>query len=582
MKTHETIRLNFAATVAAGLLSSFMLFVFIGLPELAKSGNITPTHQVLLRLTVLASPIIVALMAAFVQYRFIMKPWHKALGELLGKALNLQEKSAQETTVPRGGELRALKQSIEVATEQFKEARLREKALIQHAVDVICVIDLKCKILSVNPASLSVWGYKPEELIGRQITDFLVSDDVKNTMKAIVGAEKSIDKVYFENRFQKKNGELVDLLWAAHLSASDRGLFCIAHDITERKRAEAILRESEERVRGILQDLPAGVCVIGQEGKIAFMNRTAHELTGFSEGQIENLKAQELFSFFKEGDAVLAGEAGAGFDCQISRSTGERFPAEASIRSFRWGKSKASLCIFLDATMKHEIERAKREFVAMVSHDLRTPLTAIALIFSYLHDGLGGELTEDGKEFTRQGQSSCERLMTLVQDLLDLEKMRAGKFIMEKIDTSMLDVVDAAVEAVEPYADSHGIKLSVDCPNVKVVCDGGRIIQVLINLISNAVKFSAQDGIVTLKVKDDPQALTFIVSNFGRIIPEDKLSSIFEKFEQANAGAAEERKGTGLGLTISKTIVEQHGGKIWAQSSEMEGTRFFFTLPKAP
>lgn len=574
MKTHETTRLTIAATLLLGLTCSLLMtFMLPGSSQAASNYRAQGLMMALL-------PFMLSMLAAYFQYKFAMKPWQKALGELVLKALNLQE-SSQSTQAPASGDqLSVLRESIEVAAEQFKETRLREKALLQHAVDVICVIDLKCKILSVNPASYSVWGYRPEELVGRQVTDFLVSDDVKNTMKALVGAEKSIDKIFFENRFRKKSGEIVDLLWSAHLSASDRGLFCIAHDITDRKRAEQLLRESEERVRGILESLPAGVSVVNQDGKIEFMNKTASELSGYAKEDLQNLEAELVFSFFKTAPGAAAATT-PGFDCQITRKSGERFPAEASIRAISWGKATAVLVIFLDATMKHELERAKREFVAMVSHDLRTPLTTINLIFAYQLDGLGGELNADGKEFAMRGQQSCERLIKLVQDLLDLEKMRAGKFSMTVVDTPFKEVVSAAVEAVEPYAGSQGISLKVDCPEINCYCDGGRIIQVLTNLIGNAIKFSLEDSDINVTVQDNGPVLTCSVSNHGRTIPKDKLTSIFEKFEQADAKGSIERKGTGLGLAISKTIVEQHGGKIWAESSDADGTSFSFTLPKS-
>ena len=456
--------------------------------------------------------------------------------------------------------------------------------LIQHAVDVICVIDLKCTILSVNPASRTVWGYSPDELIGKQVTDFLSSDDVKNTMKAIVGAEKSIDRIFFENRFRKKSGAIVDLLWSAHLSASDRGLFCIAHDITDRKRAERLLKESEERIRSILETMPAGVAVINQNGTIEFMNKAALELTHYKRNESNTLQASRLFSFFNDTSfeqLIGAQEFGASRDCQIASSTGERFPAEASTCKLSWSESSACLVVFLDATIKYEVERTKREFFAMVSHDLRTPLTTISLIFSYLLDGLGGDLSKDATEFASRGFESCQRLMTLVQDLLDLEKMRAGKFVMDIVETSISEVISAAVSAVEPYAESQSISLSQELTELQCLCDGGRIIQVLINLLSNAIKFSVPDGTVYIVAQVEANHVKISVRNRGPVIAADKLSSIFEKFEQANSRGAEERRGTGLGLAISKTLVEQHGGKIWAESSEEAGTSFSFTLPLA-
>jgi PAS domain S-box-containing protein len=578
LKTPESIRLSLATTVSVGLLSSLMLVLFFSTENIRFSEN---SH--LYKSLIMSAPILIASIAAYLQLNYIMKPWYKALGELVQKALNLQGNRIDANADK--DQLSLLRSSIETATQQFKDVQERERMLIQYAADVICVIDLQSTILSVNPASRTVWGYNPEELVGKQITDYLLSNDVKNTMKALLKAEKSIEKIVFENRFRKKNGDVVDLLWSAHLSATDRGLFCIAHDITERKKAEQMLKESEERVRRILEGLPAGVAVVGQSGRIDFMNLFALELTGYNQEEIHALSASTIFNFLQaDGSLALdsvSDPAGAGFDCRISKSSGASFPAEASIRSISWGNEQVSLVIFLDATMKHELETAKREFVAMVSHDLKTPLTTISLIFAYLQDGLGGTLSDDGVEFAKKGQESCERLMILVQDLLDLEKMRAGKFVMDYADTDVKEILSASVSAVEPYASSQGILISLNCPaDIKCFCDGARIIQVMINLLGNAIKFSQADGTVCVDVEDSEQTVTVGVSNRGKTIPPEKLLSIFEKFEQANARGAEERKGTGLGLTISKTIVEQHKGRIWVESSDEKGTRFSFSLPK--
>ena len=544
-------------------------------------------------------PLAIAALAAAVQHKFVFGNMNKTISEMSAKAENFAQKSKNAEQQMRSAELQIknAEQQMRNAEEQMKNAEMqvkgaeqREKALLQHAVDVICVIDLSGRLMSVNPACKSVWGYKPEELVGKQVTDFIVSEDVNTTMKSLMGAEKSIDKIYFENRFRKKNGQIVDMLWSAHVSATDRGLFSIAHDITERKRGEQLLRESEERLRIILESLPAGVAVIGSEGQIEFMNHAGLEMTGYTADLFQlaerNFNASSIFGFFKPAFAssLKAGSAPTEteFECQIVRLTGEGFPAEASTRRLHWNAQPACLVIFLDATLRHELERAKREFVAMVSHDLKTPLTSIGLIFSSMIDGFCGEVNEQGLAYANRGKQSCERLMMLVQDLLDLEKMKAGKWAMDIVETPVLELIESAADAVERYALAQQVHMELNCPELSLQCDGGRIIQVLVNLIGNAIKFSYPEGKVLISVKEEDSQVTFTVSNHGRKIPTEKLKSIFEKFEQADSRAAQERKGTGLGLAISKSIVQQHGGEIWAESSDEEGTRFSFTIPKFP
>ena len=601
MKPKDSISLNMTATLLVGVISAITILV---LPVLTSS-NSTSMYYFLALL-----PILLASGAAYFQYRYVLKPSNNVLSELAATAQNLSE--TQRTADTKGSQqndhFSVLRSSIAMAAEQIKDAQQREKTLVQHAADVICVIDLKGKLLSVNPASKSVWGYRPDELLGKQITDFIVSEDINNTMKSLVGAEKSIDKIYFENRFLKKNGQTVDMLWSAHVSASERGLFCIAHDISERKRAEQLLRESEEKIRGILESLPAGVAVIGRNGQIEFLNQTASELLGRSSDFLsdlstnlsrspdsgggaanaervpKNLNAEGIFGFFKGVFAtnVRNGQAvEESFESQIVKNTGERIPVEVSTRPIAWaGTDIACLVIFLDATMKHELEQSKREFVAMISHDLRTPLTSIHLIFASMLDGFCGDINEQGMLFAERGKQACDRLILLVQDLLDLEKMKAGKWVMDMVETPLLGVLSAAVDAVTPFAQAQEVQISVDCPEISCYCDGGRIIQVLVNLIGNAIKFSFPEGTVQIVVSEKDSFVTLSVLNLGRKITSDKLKSIFEKFEQADAHGAIERKGTGLGLAISKSIVEQHGGEIWVESTDEEGTRFSFTIPR--
>lgn len=574
MKSGENIRLAVLATLFVGFFSSLLLFAVS-----LKSSDGTNQSNPQIWFSIL--PFLLAGFVAYVQQKVILASFKTASASAPKKNPEQIERKTERKNDP---DISELKSALANATEQIEDARQRERTFVQHAVDVICVIDLKGTLLSVNPASKSVWGYKPDELVGKQITDFIVSEDVNNTLQSLMGAEKSIDKIYFENRFRKKSGQIVDMLWSAHVSASDRGLFCIAHDITDRKRAEQLLKESEERVRGILESLPAGVAVLGPDGQLEFMNKTALDLTAYELSNLSSLQGPAIFSFCKGSFAknLKAGQISFenNFDCQIVRSSGERFPAEASTRSIRWREAPACLVIFMDATMKHELERAKREFVAMVSHDLRTPLTSIHLIFASMLDGFCGDINEQGTLFAERGRAACDRLILLVQDLLDLEKMKAGKWAMDITETPIRELALAAVDAVERYAQAQEVRLSLNCPDLTCYCDGGRVIQVLINLIGNAIKFSYPDGTVEIDVKDGDSHLTFTVSNKGRKIPPDKLQSIFEKFEQADSNGTVERKGTGLGLAISKSIVEQHGGEIWAESSDTEGTKFSFTIPK--
>ncbi|MBX9689468.1 MAG: PAS domain S-box protein [Candidatus Obscuribacterales bacterium] len=534
-------------------------------------------------------PAITALATACFVYKKAVAPLKKSCAEsrdLAKSYLPGKNKSEHSASDESGDQFTALNQTIEELGLQVRETRKKEKSVIENAADVICVIDIDSKILQVNAASKSVWGYTPEEITGRNLSDYLLEEYLDNTLKNVLGAEKSIDRIFFENRFRKKSGEIIDLLWSAHWSVSDGGLFCVAHDITERKRSEELLRESEERSRRILEHLPAGVAVLNNSGLLEFVNEPGRRLVGLLGKELRGMHSSEIFAFCREPFSPKALEElinnnSSSFDAQITRENGERFPAEVSLSRIQIGGEKCFLVIFLDVTSKHAIEMAKREFVTMVSHDLRTPLTSILSILSYLDAGHGGSLSEKGATLTSRAKKESERLISLIADLLDLEKMKAGKFSMHFAATDAREIAKSAQEAAARFAEIHKVKLALMLPDseLKCFCDGARIIQVLVNLIDNAIKFSPPEEQVVVSAEEKGEEIRISVANKGRGIPEEKLGSIFERFEQVEEADAKVKKGSGLGLAICKTIVEQHHGKISVSSNAKEGTKFTFSLP---
>lgn len=559
----------FAAVISAGFAASLILCLF---------SKYTNENQVL----VLLSPIACSAFFYLLAYFSVLKSAALKLDKTaLAKEISADQKanSSSDLSSNSGSEHKL----AELTAQQVK-------ALIQNAADVICLIDINCTILQVNPAAIAVWGYKPEELLNKNLRDFLETDrDIESMLQALQGAEKSIDQIHFENRFRKKNGRIIDLLWSAHWSVSDGGLFCVAHNITERKRAEQLVRESEEKVRSILENIPVGVVLVNRSGCLEFMNESAAVITDYDKGgDLSEIRAAAMFSFCKEPfimkqiEDLSKEKLEPILECFVTNRAGERIPAEASVSLMNSGAEQSGLIIFLDVRAKQEAERTKREFIAMVSHDLRTPLTSISMVLSYLADGHGGELSSKGLDFARRSKQECERLMQLIKDLLDLEKMKAGKFSMNYGNANLTELIIEAVRTVERSKASQGVQMTLDLPdNLYSCCDGARIIQVLVNLLDNAVKYSPQGKTVKIEAEKLGNQIIVSVSNEGRPIPEEKLLNIFEKFEQVDTSDARERKGTGLGLAICKTIVEQHDGRIWVAHSTPAETRFSFSLPTA-
>lgn len=238
-----------------------------------------------------------------------------------------------------------------------------------------------------------------------------------------------------------------------------------------------------------------------------------------------------------------------------------------------------------DAERKaRELERVKQEFVSMVSHDLRSPLTSLQVTLDLLSDGTYGELNETGQKRVDTAGKSVIRLVGLINDLLDLEKMESGMLSLNIDSVPIKDLFEQAEASICGFAEQYKVRLEIKPSEAVVRGDGERLVQVLVNLLSNAIKFSPAGAAVTLSAtvesaNGDGQVCKISVIDRGRGIPEQFRHSIFDRFQQVEKADGQRKKGTGLGLAISKAIVELHGGKIALASEEGKGSTFWISLP---
>jgi len=237
--------------------------------------------------------------------------------------------------------------------------------------------------------------------------------------------------------------------------------------------------------------------------------------------------------------------------------------------------------IFRDLTRRREIERMKSEFVSVVSHELRTPLTSIHGSLALLASGLLRGVSGKGERMLDIAVSNTDRLIRLLNDILDVEKLDSGKMEIRQMRCGAGELIEHAIEVMRPMAQSQHITLSSKQSNLFIYADRDRIIQCLTNLLSNGIKFSESGGTVKVTATAIGTHAQFEVSDHGRGIPEHKRNAIFERFQQVDTSDSRKRGGTGLGLAITRSIVEQHGGKIWVDSQLGVGSTFFFTVPLA-
>ncbi|MEN8445400.1 MAG: PAS domain-containing sensor histidine kinase, partial [Cyanobacteria bacterium J06555_13] len=259
---------------------------------------------------------------------------------------------------------------------------------------------------------------------------------------------------------------------------------------------------------------------------------------------------------------------------------------------------KGFFALTTDISDRKAIERMKDEFLAVVSHELRTPLTSIHTSLKLMATGRLGHLSEDGQQMLEVADENTDRLVRLVNNVLDLQRIESGEVTMDAHECDVVDLIDEAAEAMQPIAQQHNIEIKTDSVSLSLWADPDYIVQTLTNLLGNAIKFSTPGNAIYLSVrphiepvrgdaarrrKHAPPAMAlFSVQDYGQGIPASKLNSIFERFQQVDSSDSRKKGGTGLGLTICRKVVEQHGGKIWAESQLGVGSCFYVTIPLSP
>jgi PAS domain S-box-containing protein len=271
------------------------------------------------------------------------------------------------------------------------------------------------------------------------------------------------------------------------------------------------------------------------------------------------------------------------FECTYVRKDGTRFPVLLAVTALRRGSNDLAgyLMIAADLSERLAIRKMKDEFVSVVSHELRTPLTSIKGALGLLAGGVTGVLPPKAGEMAKIAQSNVERLTRLVDDILDLQRIESGRITMDKRPCDIADLIKESAESVHLVAEDEGVTIVTShCP-ASIRADRERMVQAFVNLLGNAIKFSPRGGRIEFAAERAGGTVLFLVKDEGRGIPREKLETIFERFVQVDASDAREKGGTGLGLAICRSIVEQHGGRVWAESELGRGSTFYVQLPLA-
>lgn len=465
-------------------------------------------------------------------------------------------------------------------TERLSQANTREQLISEYASTLILSLDDSGIILNTTGTSKKFWGYEPNQLVGSEVIQKIAIDSRKVFMECSRTAKsKSMSHKAFEGKVLAASGKTIDTVWNFNWSESKQTMFCVAHDVSQRKLNEKLVAENEQRIRAIIRSVPVGLAVLSSSGKIIFLNE---KLLSMFSTSLEQLGERPISEFFdKETFAVdlTTENLNCTVESRIVRPQLADIFVEMSFREFNLVDQKAILCTVLDITDRRKIEEAREQFINMITHDMRTPLSSVRGYFQLLEAKAYEGKAEAHKISAERASRNISEVIKLISDLLDIHKLKSDNFELNKTPSAITDVVDKAVSSIAELASAKDLEIRIQRTNVLVKFDTDLIGRVIVNILSNACKFAPSLSKIEISLRELNGFVQVSISDQGRGIALEMQEKIFESFGQASADDFKQGSSSGLGLAICKKIVEAHGGSIGVTSEPGKGSNFWFTLP---
>jgi len=486
-----------------------------------------------------------------------------------------------------------------LAEEALKQSEEKYRELINTSTDAIISADSQMKVTIWNRGAEKLFGYTEKEMLGKSVIEIVPEVTIKgmpSIYKEYTASRKIANQVIELVGIKKDGTEMpIELAVSTRKAGNVHIATAIIRDITQRKLAEEALKQSEEKYRELINTSNDTIISIDSQMKFILWNKGAEKLLDYTEeemlgqsimtifpAEIQKDLAKELINIKKTGKSK---EKNASFETKVMKKDCSLVPVDVSVSVRNSGEDLILTAIMRDITLRKEaeeklrqIDQMKSEFLSNISHELRTPLQSISGFTKLIMDGQVPDPATQ-QEFLQIIDRETVHLGNLINGLLDMSRLEAGRFQIYRKPTAIRDIIIDSLKMFQSLARQKDIELSekipVEIPEMEV--DNERMRQVIINLVSNAIKFSDPGTKVKVTVAIKNNELLFQVIDHGTGIREENMKNLFQRFYREEGETV--RGGTGLGLYISRQIIEAHGGRIWAESEYGKGSTFSFSLP---